>query len=437
MKAGTRLFLFFVGVGLVLWVADAAMDALYIYPSFAYSLTAGPHELYGRSVVTLAVVGLGAVVSRQVAGLRRHVQTRHESEAAIRRERDRAEQYLNIAEIMLATIDADEKITLINKKGREILGYAQGELIGENWFDTLVSLRARDEVRGVFQELMAGRTAPVEYYENPLLRKDGEERIFSFHNTVIRDRRGQITGVLLSARDITDSRRAEEALRQSHEQMRHLAAELVRTEQRERRRLAAHLHDTVGQTLTTAKIILQDLTRRAAAEPDLAEEFRKAQVLIGEASERVRSAVFDLSPPILHEVGLEGALESLARRIKDRHGLDVTLEEEKGPVPLSEETRVVLYRAVRELLHNVVRHADATRAAVAVRRGEGRVRIVVEDDGVGFDPEAALGRVGLAAGFGLVDIRERLDYLDGSADICSRPHCGTRVTLTAPLAPAE
>jgi len=91
----------------------------------------------------------------------------------LRREKERAEGYLNIAGVMLVSGNADENITLINKKGCEILGYKEEELTGRNWLDTLVPQRIRGEIRGVFGKLMVGDIEPVEYYENPLLTKDG------------------------------------------------------------------------------------------------------------------------------------------------------------------------------------------------------------------------------------------------------------------------
>jgi len=133
----------------------------------------------------------------------------------LRREKERAEEYLNIAGVVLATLDADEKISLINKKGCEILGYKEEELIGRNWFDILVPQRIRGEIRGVFGKLMAGDIEPVEYYENTLLTKEGEERLIVFHNTVIRDKNSQTVGVLFSGEDITERKQAEEALRKS------------------------------------------------------------------------------------------------------------------------------------------------------------------------------------------------------------------------------
>jgi len=149
----------------------------------------------------------------------RDITERKRIQGQIREAKEQAEAYLNIVGVMLASVNADENITLINKKGCEILGYEEGELIGKNWFDTLVPERIRDEVRGVFRELMAGEIESVEHYENPLLTKDGEERLIAFHNTIIRDANGQIVGVLFSAEDITERKRAEQMLRQSEENL--------------------------------------------------------------------------------------------------------------------------------------------------------------------------------------------------------------------------
>ncbi|MBW2341656.1 MAG: PAS domain S-box protein, partial [Deltaproteobacteria bacterium] len=144
------------------------------------------------------------------------------AEVALTIQKQRAEAYLNIAGVMLATVDAEENTTLINKKGCEILGYDEAELRGRNWFDLLIPENIRDEIRGVFHRLMAGNIDPVEYYENPVLTKYGEERLISFHNTVIKNPNGQIVGVLFSGEDITERKRAEEALKESEERFRAL-----------------------------------------------------------------------------------------------------------------------------------------------------------------------------------------------------------------------
>jgi len=140
---------------------------------------------------------------------------RKQIEDALRREKERAERYLNVAGVMLATVNVDEEITLMNKKGCEILGYEAGELTSSNWFTTLVPERIRAEMKSVFRKLIAGENGPVIYYENPLLTRDGEERLIAFNNSVVKDTDGRVIGVLISGEDVTELRKTQEQLQHS------------------------------------------------------------------------------------------------------------------------------------------------------------------------------------------------------------------------------
>jgi PAS domain S-box-containing protein len=140
------------------------------------------------------------------------VTTCKQAEAALRKEQYRVQQYLDVAGVILVALDAQGEITLINRKGIEILGYQTGELIGKNWFDTCLPQRFREDVKAVFARLMAGEVEPVEEFENLVLAKSGEERMIAWHNTVLRDESGQVVGTLSSGKDITERKHTEEAL---------------------------------------------------------------------------------------------------------------------------------------------------------------------------------------------------------------------------------
>jgi PAS domain S-box-containing protein len=143
-------------------------------------------------------------------------------EEALQSERDQARQYLGVAGVMITALDGDGHVTLINKKGCEILGYRQEEILGRDWFDTCLPQELREEVTGIFNRLMAGDVASVEYHENAVLRKDGQQRIVAFHNSVLRDSSSRIVGVLFSGEDVTARRQAEEALAESERKYRSL-----------------------------------------------------------------------------------------------------------------------------------------------------------------------------------------------------------------------
>ena len=157
--------------------------------------------------------------------LKHEITERKLTEKALQKEKDRAQHYLDVAGVMFLVIGADRKVSLINRKGCEILGYEkEKEIIGKDWFDNFVPERLKDEVAGVFGSLIAGKIEPVEYYENPVLTKYGEERIVAWHNTILRDERGRIYATMASGEDITERKAAEIALRESEEKMRTIAA---------------------------------------------------------------------------------------------------------------------------------------------------------------------------------------------------------------------
>ncbi|MCD6384552.1 PAS domain S-box protein [Candidatus Sumerlaeota bacterium] len=158
-------------------------------------------------------LGLLKSIADTVAPALRRVQ----AEIALREEKERAQKYLDVAGVMIVAVNAKGEVTLINKKGCEILGYSEEEIIGKNWFSNFLPQRLRSEVKSVFDKLMAGEIEPVEYFENPVLNKQGEERIIACHNTIIKDRENNIIGVLSSGEDITERRMAEEKLNHVHE----------------------------------------------------------------------------------------------------------------------------------------------------------------------------------------------------------------------------
>jgi signal transduction histidine kinase len=215
-------------------------------------------------------------------------------------------------------------------------------------------------------------------------------------------------------------------------QLQVLASNLTHAEQRERQRLAQVLHDHLQQLLVAMKLRIAMLAQ--SHEPELVQSIAQLDSLVDEAIKTTRSLTAELSPPVLHERGLPGALQWLAAWMYEKHGLNVEVMAEEDANPASEELRVLVYGAARELLFNVAKHAKASHARLeACRRApDGCIRIIVTDDGVGFVPASLPGQDKTTGGFGLFSIRERLATLSGSIQISSSPGCGTSVTIDVP-----
>ncbi|HUJ68688.1 MAG TPA: PAS domain S-box protein [Syntrophorhabdales bacterium] len=162
---------------------------------------------------------VNAALNREIMGHMEAEQALRRAEEELRRERDRITEYVNIAGVMLMVLDRGGRVTLMNRKGYEILGYEEGELLGKDWIAACLPARIKDEMTRAFEKLIDEGLESVEYHENPVLTKQGEERIIAWHNTVLRDEAGNITGSLSSGEDITERRRAEEALRKAHDEL--------------------------------------------------------------------------------------------------------------------------------------------------------------------------------------------------------------------------
>jgi PAS domain S-box-containing protein len=612
----------------------------------------------------------------------RDVTDRKQAERLLRKERDRAQKYLDVAGVMLVAIDAEQRVGLINKKGCEILGYNEDEIVAKNWFDNFLPKRIKEEVKGVFNKLLCGEADAPEYYENPVLTKNGAERLIAWHNTVLRDDKGKVIAALDSGEDITERKqaeqalkksnqllkdtgemakvggweldlstkevfcteetcrihgiepgyklsleealnfyapesipplkatlkkiaetgepydieslfiprgsadkiwvrslgravysggkmvklagtfqnidkykRAEEALRESEEkyrdlfenareaivildldgnitdvnklieeygfkrdqligkshfdfitekyrdnsfkefkkltrgipvegeveiitpkgnviveyrnnpiwrkgqivgfqevliditarkhaeekvkadraQLKSLASQLTLAEERERRRLAIELHDRISQSLVISKIKLEAL-RKCGYGEKLDKAIEEVCNSIGQTIQHTRTLTFDLGSPVLYELGFEMAVsEWLTSQIQGKHGLAVEFEDDGRPKPLEDDVRILLFRDVRELLINVVKHANAHKVKVSIRKLGKQICVTVEDDGAGFDPAETISMAAKRGEFGLFSIRERLEDLGGHLQIDSTPGRGCKVTMTAPL----
>jgi PAS domain S-box-containing protein len=238
--------------------------------------------------------------------------------------------------------------------------------------------------------------------------------------------------------DLSPQRRAEADADAYQERLSALSVELLDAEQRERRRIATVLHDSVGQTLALARMKLEGAA--TAGQPAEPCELQEIERLIVGAIQDTRQLTTVLSPPVLYELGLVPALNWLAERTTSHHDLAVDVQADPPDPNLSQQESVVLFEVARELVRNVIRHASATRCTISLQvipspNGDGdrpSARIEVRDNGVGFDTSATRYAAGDHGGFGLFNIRERLRRLGGRFEICAQPDGGTAAIVELP-----
>lgn len=216
------------------------------------------------------------------------------------------------------------------------------------------------------------------------------------------------------------------------EDLRRLASDLVSSEEHERRRIAEGLHDRIGQNLALVSMRL-NVAQQAAGGSEAAGIIAEAREVLSDVIAETRTLTFELCPPILYELGLAAALDWQAEQFEATYGFAAIVREHGGPFNLPEDVNAALFQAVREILTNAGRHAHATTVDVDVFHDEDQIRVVVQDNGMGFDPAHLESHPEPHRGFGLFSIRERLRSMGGGLELISTPGQGTRVCLTVRL----
>ncbi len=329
-------------------------------------------------------------------------------------------------------INASGIIRYANPHARRAFGFGPYDPLGMDGREILVptTTNGRDQT-AIVDELLSH---PEEHRHDTtqLRRADGELIWVSWSRQPVYDARGVLLGVLSVGNDVTLEKQAERLLIDYQSNLRSLASESALAEASERRRIAARIHEEICQNLAYAKLCvgkLRECPRLEACREDVDE----VDSFLEDAIAGTRALASELSPPMLYDLGLAAAVEWLVEVTSDRHAIDLEFEDDGLDKALDGDLRVLLFQAVRELLDNVIEHSEARRAAISLGRENDHIRVVVEDDGVGFDPSALHTRSADGTGFGLFDIRERLTHMGGTVEVEADPIHGTRVVLRAPL----
>jgi PAS domain S-box-containing protein len=337
-----------------------------------------------------------------------------ESQRAAESSNERFRRLYDSAPSGYLTLDSDGMIVEANRSISVILKTPRPQLIGRK-LSAYVTPFCQDRWHLARRDLIEGRTRMDLTLE--IVSADGSAVDLQVVGTSSAATDATPREIHLVLIDVTELRRTERALQAA-------VAAATLAEERERRKLAADLHDDAGQLLSLASLKLHALGE--AREVERGARMVELEDLLVEIRRRISTLSFQLSPPLLHDVGLIAAVQWLAEDLESSHGLSVKIIEEHQ-LELDENARVTFYRAIRELLFNVVKHAGVKEARVRVSREGGMARIAVEDGGVGMPPRAK------RHGFGLLALRERLEQLGGSLETRTTPGSGTTVAVSLPI----
>jgi PAS domain S-box-containing protein len=351
-----------------------------------------------------------------------------------------------VRDYAIIVIDTRGRVQMWNPGAEQMLGHRQRDVIGKS---ASIIFTPDDRVAGIDKKEMEtarkhGRAEDERWH----LRKNKERFWGSGVMTRLNDESGQLIGFVKLLRDHTERKRIEDQTKQMNEllerrvgerteelvrqqtRLRELALETTNAEQRARDAIAADLHDNLAQIMAVCLMKLA-VAQKGFPNSKPAGEYIEAVECVREVLRQLRVMMYDLSPMTFGDGQLRPAIEWVKERMGS-HGLEVTIRDETRGVRLDEDVLRVIYRAVQELLWNVVKHARVNHAAVRITRTKTVLRATVRDKGKGFNPNR-ISKASETGGFGLFSLSERLTALGGSMKVKSSPGKGAEITIEAPL----
>ncbi|MBN1102123.1 MAG: PAS domain S-box protein [Deltaproteobacteria bacterium] len=378
----------------------------------------------------------GAIFNAQI-----HAQVKQAEEALRQSEEKYRVLFENAEEAIF--VSQDNGIKFANPAMEALTGYPREELI-----KTACGQLFHPEDRGIVMERgrrrLRGEHLPSTHSFR-LIRKNGEGIWIQVKTAVLAAWEGR-PAILCFMRDISEQKRLEtrlqleldgrrkaaEELLINQRRLRDLASQLAIAEEQERRRIATYLHDNIGPSLAMAKWRLEALTDMVET-GQIKDTVTGVLDLMRQTIEDLRGFTFEISLPILHELGIAAALEWLGENLLKPHGISIEIVTEHAEKSLNRDARILFFHAARELVLNIVKHAKATNARIEIRGRGDMLVVTVVDNGKGFDVHAWRADFSTSQGFGLFNVKERIESIGGSVEIQSSASKGTRVTLRVPL----
>jgi PAS domain S-box-containing protein len=376
------------------------------------------------------LVGLANDLAYGIKALRVGAERRRVEEA-LRESEQKYRSLMDGASDAIVLADPRGRIIEANQRAEELLGYPEEELLGMN-YPQIHPPEKLDHVLENFEEILTTGSGPL--HECVVRKKDGRTVPVEIAHIMVGSGDNQVIQAVF--RDVTERKRAGEALRDSEQKLRLLASQLLTVQEKERRRVSRELHDELGQALTVLKIHMVAIENKLRRDQQgLKVSCERLLGYIDAVIENVRRLSWDLSPSILEDLGLSSSLKYLVQEICRNNNMLYSVAVDEIDNLFSPEDKINIYRILQESLTNIARHAQAGRIDVEIKKGEDRVTFLLKDNGVGFDVKEARSRNLDKRGLGLTTMHERALMAGGSLSVLSQKGQGTQVILTIPIRP--
>ncbi|MGN6399749.1 MAG: PAS domain S-box protein [Flavisolibacter sp.] len=336
-----------------------------------------------------------------------------------------AEEYLNLAAGIVIVIDADQTVRFINEKGCSLLEASREDIIGKNWFDHFVPEKQREKIRKLFLHMLQTKEVPFKEYESVVQTKKNNIRYISWYNSIISEEVHQPSGMLSLGEDITDKTMLLQRLSvQEQTKRQQLVSAVIDAQEKERKEIAAELHDNVNQILTTCKLLLEQEIYTGNKSSFIA---NTAQHLLSAINE-IRNISHRLNPMSWEDKDFKQAVQDMVDKINLSLKLkvNVTIEGSEYLEALPSSTLLSIFRILQEQLSNIMKYAEATSVEINIDADENSTDFEVKDNGKGFNLKT------VERGLGLRSIYSRAELHNGKVYINTAPGEGCILSVHIP-----
>jgi two-component system, chemotaxis family, CheB/CheR fusion protein len=401
---------------------------------------------------------------RYFVGMAVDITERKSAEAFFRESDERLRLMMeSVEDYAIMMLDAEGRIEMWNSGAERVFGYTAEEVTGQHGsiIFTPEDRRREAPLKEMGKARETGRAADERWH----VRKDGSRFYMSGVLSALHDADGAVIGYVKIARDLTQQRQTEEELRRANDELEarvrertfelaklneslrdeiteriqtekdrvRLLRQIVRAQEDERRRIARDIHDQIGQQMTALRLNLAALEQSYSGDKKVREKLEQTKTIAERLDADVDFLAWELRPAALDDIGLAGAMRSFVGQWSNHSGVEAQfhtsgLDKER----LSPETETNLYRILQEALNNTMKYAQARRVDVLLERRDNQVVLIIEDDGIGFDPHQEASADG-DKGMGLIGMRERAALAGGTLQIESKPHAGTTIFARVPV----
>lgn len=350
------------------------------------------------------------------------------SNRRLKKEKDFSSSIVDTNPALIITLDSEKRVVHFNKSCELISGYNSDEITGRFFKDIPI---VREEIFSTDGTNLGDiQDKFPTYFESQWISKTGKKCIIAWSTIEFQNPVGGVNWIL-SGIDITEQKKAEEALNKSHQQLQNLSAHLQTVREEERTRIAREIHDELGQLLSTLLLDISWLENQISndnKDKEL-EKLKSMSMIIENAIGQVQQITSELRPSLLDDLGLLPAIERQVKEFSKKTGIHCKVIIDNKNIKINREISTTIFRIIQESLTNVMRHANASKVTISLRLVESNLLLEIRDNGIGISEE----KINAQNSLGLLGIRERVRSIKGELEIMGNPQKGTVVKVSIKL----